>query len=174
MGPDSFQWCPVTEQGATGTNWSTRSSIWTRGWRSPGPGCPGRLCSVLLWRYSNPAWTWSCAACSGWPCLGRGLDWMTHRGPFQPLPYFDSVILWSNGLWHLCKASRRRLVLYPLLLHPGAIPQWFRAEAWAALELQVVMAVGLGSTKQTKRNSRESKLLFVVDASSGSNFVAEE
>ena len=38
----------------------------------------------------------------------------------------------------------------------------------------MVMAVGLGSTKQTKRNSRESKLLFVVDASSGSNFVAEE
>ena len=32
---------------------------------SPGPGCPGRLWSLLLWRYSRPAWTWSCAACSG-------------------------------------------------------------------------------------------------------------
>ena len=34
-----------------------------------GPGCPGRLWSLLLWRYSRPAWTRSCAACSGWPCL---------------------------------------------------------------------------------------------------------
>ena len=25
-GPDSFQWCPVTGQGATGTNWSRGSS----------------------------------------------------------------------------------------------------------------------------------------------------
>jgi len=25
-------------------------------------GCPGRLWSVLLWRYSRPAWTRSCAA----------------------------------------------------------------------------------------------------------------
>ncbi|GAB0203114.1 mitochondrial enolase superfamily member 1 [Grus japonensis] len=27
MGPDSSQWCPVTGQGATGTNWNTGSSI---------------------------------------------------------------------------------------------------------------------------------------------------
>jgi len=30
-GPDSFQWCPATGQGATGTNWSRGSSSWTRG-----------------------------------------------------------------------------------------------------------------------------------------------
>jgi len=30
-GPDSFQWCPQTGQGATGTQWSIRSSIWTKG-----------------------------------------------------------------------------------------------------------------------------------------------
>jgi len=30
-GPSSFQWCPVTGQGATGTNWSRGSSSWTRG-----------------------------------------------------------------------------------------------------------------------------------------------
>ena len=29
------------------------SSLW--GWRSPGTGCPGRLWSLLLWRYSRPA-----------------------------------------------------------------------------------------------------------------------
>jgi len=97
-GPDSFQWCPATGEGATGTNWSTGSSVWTGGrtsslwgWRSPGPGCPGRLWILLLWRYSRPAWTRSCAACSGWPCFGRGLDWVTHRGPCQPWTFCDSV-----------------------------------------------------------------------------------
>jgi len=52
-----------------GTNWSTGSSIWTWGrtsslwgWRSPGIGCPGRLWSLLLWRYSRPAWTRSSTA----------------------------------------------------------------------------------------------------------------
>ena len=78
MGPDSFQWCPATGQGATGTNWSTGSSVWTWGrtsslwgWRST--GCPERLWSLLLWRYSKPTWTWSCAAWSRWPCFGRGV-----------------------------------------------------------------------------------------------------
>jgi len=27
------------------------------GWWSTGPGCPGRLWSLLLWRYSRPPWT---------------------------------------------------------------------------------------------------------------------
>jgi len=30
--------------------------------RSTGTGCPGRLWILLLWRYSRPAWTRSCAA----------------------------------------------------------------------------------------------------------------
>ena len=95
-GPDSLQWCPVTGQGAMGTNWSRGSSSWTGGttsslwgWRSPGTGCPGRLWSLLLWRYSRPAWTRSCAACSGWPCFGRrvGLG-----DPQRSLP--TPTILW--------------------------------------------------------------------------------
>ena len=80
MGPNSFQWCPVTGQGSTGTNWSRGNSVctWGRpsslwGWRSPGTGCPGRLWSLLLWRYSRPAWTQSCAACCRWPCFSRGV-----------------------------------------------------------------------------------------------------
>ena len=78
-GPDSFQWCPATGQGAMGTNWSI-SSIWTWGrtsslwgWRSTGTGCPGRLWSLLLWRYSRSTWTFSCPACCRWPCFCRGV-----------------------------------------------------------------------------------------------------
>ena len=94
-----LEWCPVTGQGAVGTNWSIGSSVWTWGrtsslwgWRSTGTGCPGRLWSLLLWRYSRPAWTRSCAACSGWPCFGVrvGLD-----DPQRSLP--TSSVLWFRG-----------------------------------------------------------------------------
>ena len=68
--------------------------------------------SLLLWRHSRPAWTRSCAACSGWPCFSRGLDWVTHRGPFQPLPCWDSVIVWyirgfshAKSLFHMISNS---------------------------------------------------------------------
>ena len=102
IGSDSFQWSPATGQGATGTNWGTGSSIWTWGrtslwgWRSPGTGCPGRLWSLLLWRYSRPAWTRSCAACCRWPCFGRrvGLDDPQRSLPTPTVLWFcDSVIL---------------------------------------------------------------------------------
>ena len=95
-------------QGAMGTKWSRGSSSWTRGrtsslwgWRSPGPGCPGRLWSLLLWRYSSPAWTRSCAACCRWPCFGRrvGLD-----DPQRSLP--TPTILWfCDGRYYLKKTS---------------------------------------------------------------------
>ena len=54
-GPNSFQWCPVTGQGAMGTKWSIGSSSWTCGrtsllwgWWSTGTGCPRRLWILLL------------------------------------------------------------------------------------------------------------------------------
>jgi len=37
-------------------------------------GCPGRLWSLILWRYSRPTWTRSYAACCRWPCFGRGVE----------------------------------------------------------------------------------------------------
>jgi len=100
MGPDSFQWCPVTGRGVMGTNWSRGSSTWRWGrnsllweWRSPGTGCPGRLWGLLLWRYSRPSWTSSCAACCRWPCFSRGgwTRWSTEV-PSNP---DHSVILWN-------------------------------------------------------------------------------
>jgi len=95
-GTNSFQWCPVTGQGAMGTNWSTGSSVWTWGrisslwgWRSPGTGFLGRLWSLLLWRYSRPAWTRSCAAYCRWPCFGRRVEL---DDPQRSLP--TPTILW--------------------------------------------------------------------------------
>ena len=70
------------------------SSPW--GWRSTGTGCPGRLWSLLLWRYSRPVWTRSCAACCRWPCFGRGvgLDDPQRSLPTPTILWFcDSVII---------------------------------------------------------------------------------
>jgi len=33
----------------------------------------------------------------GDPALAEGLDWVTHRGPFQPLPFCDSVKATDGG-----------------------------------------------------------------------------
>ena len=67
--------------------WGRTSSLW--GWRSTGTGCPGRLWSLLLWRYSRPAWTRSCAACCMCPCFGRGIGL---DDPQRSLP--TPTILW--------------------------------------------------------------------------------
>ena len=111
MGPDSFQWCPATGQGAMGTNWSIGNSVWTWGrtsslwgWWSTGTGCPGRLWSLLLWRSSRPAWTWSCAACCRRPCFGRGggLDDPQRSLPTPTILWFcDSGLCVSNTVFLL-------------------------------------------------------------------------
>jgi len=124
MGPDSFQWCPATGQGAMGTNWSTGSSVWTWGrtsslwgWRSPGTGCPGRLWILLLWRSSSPAWARSCAACSGWPYFGRGVGLGDPRGPFQPQTFCDSETVRGSSDWCAsCRGARAWSVVIFLYL----------------------------------------------------------
>ena len=123
-GPSSFQWCPATGQGAMGTNWITGSSVWTWGrtsslwgWRSTGTGCPGKLWNLLLWRYSRPTWTRSSVRPAvGDPASARGLDKMTHWGPFQPQPFCDSVILWFSIIIfnHLCTS-------YSMLFGPNGL-----------------------------------------------------
>ena len=97
-----FSLCRTAGQGAMGTNWSIGSSVgtWGRtsslwGWWSTGRGCPGRLWSLLLWRYSRPTWTWSCAACCRFPCFCKrvGLDDPERSFPTPNILWFcDSVI----------------------------------------------------------------------------------
>jgi len=55
-------------------------------------GCPGRLWSLLLWRYSDLPGRGPVQPAVGAPALAGGWDQMTHRGPFQPRPFCDSVI----------------------------------------------------------------------------------
>ena len=107
MGPDSAQRCPARGQGATGTRWTIGSSLWTWGrtsslwrWRSTGTGCPGELWSLLLWRYSRPAWTRSCAACCRWSCFGRGgrLDDPQRSLPTPNVLWFCEIVFTPFGL----------------------------------------------------------------------------
>ena len=86
---DKGQWAQTEAQEVW--TWGRTSSLW--GWRSPGTGCPGRLWSLLLWRYSRPTWTLSCAACCRWPFFvrGVGLD-----DPQRSLPIL--AILWFCDL----------------------------------------------------------------------------
>ena len=96
--------------------WSTGSSVWTWGrtsslwgWRSPGTGRPGRLWILLLWRYSKPAWTRSCAACCRWPCFIRGV---VLDDPQRSLP--TPTILWFCGsvIVHMKHMHLRNFCLY--------------------------------------------------------------
>ena len=109
--------CPATGQGAMGTNWSTGSSVWAWGrtsslwgWRSPGTRCPGRLWSLLLWRYSRPAWTRSCAACFG---RGVGLDDPQRSLPTPTIQWFcDSMSSHSSWMLYLdCKIQGKQTYL---------------------------------------------------------------
>jgi len=110
MGPNSFQWCPVTGQGAMGTNQSIGSSVWTWGrttslwvWWSTGTGCPGTSWNLLLWRYSRLAWTRSCAACCRRLWFGRGVGL---NDPQRSLP--SPTILWFCNVTFRDKLSQVR------------------------------------------------------------------
>ena len=51
---------------------------------------PREAVGSLPWRHSPPAWTRPCALL--WGCLlQQGWDGVISRGPFQPLPFCDSV-----------------------------------------------------------------------------------
>ena len=97
MGPGYCWWCPVTGQGAEGTNRDTGGSMWTQErtsllWRlqRAGTGCPDWWCSPLLCRYSKPTWIFPAQPTVG-NCFGRGLGW--GKSPEVPSNLCSSVIL---------------------------------------------------------------------------------
>ncbi len=96
--PTSFQRSVGTGQGEMAINRSIGSfapickgtSSWQE-WQSTAAGCPGRLWSLLLWRYSRPVWMPTCAACCRGPALqGSWAQWSLEV-PSNP---YNSVILW--------------------------------------------------------------------------------
>ena len=80
-GPDSFQWCTVTGQGAMGTNWSIESSVWTWGrtsslwgWRSTGTGCRRGCGLSFSGDFQHPLQRGPVQPAVGDPALAEGLD----------------------------------------------------------------------------------------------------
>ena len=103
------------------------SSLW--GWQSTGTGCPGRLWSLPLWRYSSPTRTWSCAACCRSPCFGRGVG-LDDSQRSLPTPkilwYCDSVRFFPLPI--LVKPGETPLSLCPVWLKSASKFQTSRVE----------------------------------------------
>ena len=71
------------------------------------------LWSLLLWRYSRPAWTRSCAVCSGWPCFGRrvGLGDPQRSLPTPTILWFCDLLIRTVYLCHATWAGRQAAFL---------------------------------------------------------------
>lgn len=102
MGLGSFWWClvtvAVTGKGAMSLNENIRSSIKTCertfllwGWWSTGTGCPEKLWCLLLWRYTRPAWTLSCAIYCREPALAGGITRSASKIPSNPYDSMNSI-----------------------------------------------------------------------------------
>ena len=92
-----FQWCPVTGQGAVGTNWKTGGFVWTPGstsvmcgWQSTGTGCPEGLWDLLLGEPRKSPGHDPGHSALGVPA-GTGVGSDGVRGPFQPQPRCHSI-----------------------------------------------------------------------------------
>jgi len=72
--------------------WTVSVLLWVI-FAQRGCGCP-----VHPWRCSRPGWmgpwaAWAGMKCGGWwPDCGRGLELHDPWGPFQPGPFYDSII----------------------------------------------------------------------------------
>lgn len=92
------QWCSVTEQEATCTNWNSGGSIWLGssslwGWPCTQPGWPVKLWISNPWNIQNLTDTEHSPVQPGLPphAWEVSLDKKISRGPFQSLQFCDSV-----------------------------------------------------------------------------------
>ena len=134
MAPGSLLWSPVTGQGATSKNCNTGSFIWTWGrtsllwvWWSTATGCPERLQSLLLWRYSRRTWTPSCVTFYVELASARGWIRWSPEVPSNP---YNSVTLW---FW-------AQFFVYEGFCHREQSPQFIYAWDQSLLELQPLPA----------------------------------
>ena len=95
MGSDSFQWCPVTGQGA---QTETQEVPFEHEEELPPSEGDGALeqaaqgaCGVSSGDIQDPPGQGPVQPAVGDPASAGALDWMTHRGPFQPRTFCDSV-----------------------------------------------------------------------------------
>ena len=87
-----------------GPNENYKHQSWGRiyfqwGWQSTGSGCPERLWSLLLWKYSRPIWTSTFATYCGEPALAGGWTWWSPEALYIP---YSSVAPWFCGWWSTC------------------------------------------------------------------------
>jgi len=96
MGPSSFQWCPATGQWAQTEAQEVPSEHEEELLPSEGDGALGQAaqggCGVSFsGDIPAPPGQGPVQPGLGDPASAGGLDWVTHRGPFQPLLFCDSV-----------------------------------------------------------------------------------
>lgn len=126
--PRGIQWKEERQWPQTGTeeipfkynkNLQGRLNTWARSLE--------RLCSLCLWRYSNPSWAWSWVASSSWPFSELG-DW-TRQSLEMPCNLSKSAVLrfaWVVPNWvHLRFLSRAG----------GDSAAHLQAQPWAQLGL---------------------------------------
>ena len=90
-------------------------SLW--GWWSTGTGCPGRLWSLLLWRYSRAS-----------RVLLRQGDWTRWPTEVPSNPY-HSVILWEAGIQNLYPSPTNMFCVIGLLAFKSIVKK--SCKKWA-------------------------------------------
>jgi len=113
-----------------------------------GTDCLKRLRMPHPWRCSRPGWIWPWAAWSsirygGWqPALAAGLEIHDPWGPFQPKPFYGSMILWfcveRNGALALSNGEEQLVQLVQAAGRPMAVESRMctRLETWSASFIQ--------------------------------------
>ena len=77
-------------------------------------GCPEGLWHLLLWRYSKPTWTWSCAACCRWHCFSRGVgpDDLQRSLPAPNILWFCDSVKQESHAYETWQASPSHASFY--------------------------------------------------------------